>query len=246
MTQTIWLATTNKDKVKELKELLSNLRFNVKTPSELGAYTAPNETGQTFKENALIKARFLHSVRPEDWVLADDSGLEVDGLGGLPGVYSARYAGPRAAPIENNSKLLKALSMKPPGTPRTARFKCVICLMPPASQVARAASVAGSLDTAGNSTQTSPPAAGSPSIGGSGEIYFEGLCEGTIAKAEKGRAGFGYDPLFIPQGYEQTIGELGLAVKNRISHRAQALRGLVAFFKEFRAAGSADGARAET
>lgn len=206
--KTLWIATTNKDKVREIKALLEPLEFEVHSAGEIPAYTAPNENGSTFQANALIKARYLHSVRPDDWVLADDSGIEVDALNGLPGVHSARYAGPRAMAAENNLKLLRALTLKPPGTPRTARFKCVLCLMPPAST-----SDVGSVK------------------GNQSELFFEGVCEGKISTAEKGKTGFGYDPIFVPNGFEKTIAELGLAVKNKLSHRAQALRKMIEYLK---------------
>ncbi len=228
MTKTIWVATTNRDKVKEISALLSSAGFEVKSPLELPAYTAPHENGATFKDNALIKAKFLHGIRKDAWVLSDDSGLEVDALNGLPGVHSARYGGPRASAMENNSKLLKAISMKPPGTPRTARFKCVLCLMVPEGMTFSPDQLTPKPTAEGESEKT-PIVGASMSIGSLGEIYFEGLLEGEISRQEKGKTGFGYDPVFIPQGNTQTIAELGLAVKNKLSHRAKAL----SLFKEF-------------
>src|SRR4051812_11683769 len=102
----LWFATTNKDKYKEVKEMLKALPVTVRGAFELPHYTAPQEIGNTFLENARIKARFLHAMRPEAWIIADDSGLEVNGLKGLPGVHSARYAGPRARDVENTTKVL--------------------------------------------------------------------------------------------------------------------------------------------
>jgi XTP/dITP diphosphohydrolase len=143
-------------------------------------------------------------------VLADDSGLEVDALSGAPGVHSARFAaigaGPRGASpakiganssdADNNAKLLDLLK-DVPMPQRTARFRCVLSVI-----------------------QVKPP---QPSAAGH---LFEGVCEGRIALEPRGRGGFGYDPLFVPTGYQLSFAELGDDVKNKISHRAQALEKL--------------------
>ena len=185
----IWIATTNKDKFKEIKELLKSLPLDVHGASELPHYTAPEEIGNTFLENARIKARFLKAMKPEAWVLADDSGLEVPAMRNLPGVHSARYAGPRARDIENTTKLLHQMGIQKIAD-RTARFVCVMVLLGPTGQ----------------------------------DQVFEGILKGLVAGQMKGKTGFGYDPVFIPEGHTQTLAELGMAVKNRLSHRAQALR----------------------
>lgn len=186
----IWIATTNKDKFKELRELLKDLPLDVHAALELPHYTAPNETGATFEENAKIKARFLKAMKPEAWILADDSGLEVTALKGLPGVHSARYAGPKARDIENSLKLLKQIQLQSSGDDRSAQFRCVLCL-----------------------------------IDNKGEVHtFDGTLKGSIGREMKGKTGFGYDPLFIPEGQSQTLAELGMAVKNKLSHRAQAFK----------------------
>src|SRR4051812_19300768 len=105
----IWIATTNKDKFKEIKELMRELPLDVHAALEIPHYSAPPETAVTLVDNARIKARFLQAMRPDAWVLSDDSGLEVTALKGLPGVYSARYAGANARDIENTSKVLKQI-----------------------------------------------------------------------------------------------------------------------------------------
>ena len=148
---------------------------------------------------------------PEDvWVLADDSGLEVDALQGAPGVHSARFAAVDAfkdgntADADNNAKLLRLLR-EVPSERRPARFRCVLALTP---VVAEARASASPVCYLGEEPQTE---------------LFDGTCEGRIDFAPRGQGGFGYDPLFIPNGFEQSFAELGAAVKDRISHRAQAL-----------------------
>jgi XTP/dITP diphosphohydrolase len=185
----LWIATTNKDKFKEIKELLKSLPIEVHGAFELPHYTAPNEIGNTFLENARIKARFLHAMKSDAWTLSDDSGLEVFNMKNLPGVHSARYAGPRARDIENTTKLLTQMRTQNI-LDRTAQFKCVMVLVSPTGE----------------------------------EFVGEGLLKGAISTDMRGKTGFGYDPIFMPEGETKTIAELGIAVKNRLSHRAQALR----------------------
>jgi XTP/dITP diphosphohydrolase len=144
------------------------------------------------------------------YVLADDSGLEVDALGGAPGVHSARFAAldsgrpGNSTNAENNAKLLRLLKNVPPEK-RTARFRCVLAL--------------------------TPVSAARPGVGGADEFaqrteIFDGVCEGRIGLELRGNRGFGYDPLFYPSGFDQTFGELGEEVKNGLSHRARALEKL--------------------
>jgi XTP/dITP diphosphohydrolase len=185
----VWIATTNKDKYKEIKELLKSLPLDVHGAFELPHYTSPQENGNTFVENARIKARFLHAMKPEAWTLSDDSGLEVISMKNLPGVHSARYAGPRARDIENTTKLLTQMRTQNI-IDRTAQFKCVMILVSPTGE----------------------------------EFIGEGVLKGSVSPDARGKIGFGYDPVFIPEGETKTLAELGMAVKNRLSHRAQALR----------------------
>lgn len=191
----LWVATTNTGKLNEFKSLLADRPVVIHSPAELSVYSAPKETGTTFVENARIKARAVKALRPGTWVVADDSGLEVDGLGKLPGVHSARYAGERASDAENNGKVLRMLQIRSP-LKREARFVCVFVVYDPKGV----------------------------------EHVIEATVEGKIAERAAGKAGFGYDAIFIPQGETKTFGELGLAFKNKISHRAQAIRKLAELF----------------
>lgn len=187
----LWVATTNQGKLNEFKSLLSDKGIALHSAAELKVYSSPPETGATFVDNARIKARTLKSMKPGVWVVADDSGLEVEGLGNMPGVHSARYAGPKASDAENNAKVLKMLQIRSPMN-RKARFVCVFVVFDPSGK----------------------------------EFVLDGTVEGQIAERVAGQAGFGYDTIFIPQGESKTFGELGLAFKNRISHRGQAIRKL--------------------
>ena len=149
-----------------------------------------------------------------DWVLADDSGLEVDVLGGAPGVHSARFAAletgrpGNSSDAENNAKLLRLLKDLP-SEKRTARFRCVLGLTPVRPHQIESASPVCYADEFEVLTK-----------------LFDGTCEGQIGFAPRGQGGFGYDPLFIPDGFEQTFAELGGGVKNGLSHRARALAAL--------------------
>ncbi|MSU46023.1 MAG: non-canonical purine NTP pyrophosphatase [Lacunisphaera sp.] len=155
------------------------------------------DTG-TFAGNARKKARALQSILlPGAWVLADDSGLEVEALGGAPGVDSAYYAGPRGDSAANLTKLVAKMRDVPEGK-RGADFTCVLVLLGPVS----------------------------------GEQVFEGRCPGTLCREPAGGAGFGYDPLFVPQGCERTYAELAEAAKNKISHRGRAWAQLAAWWRQ--------------
>ncbi|OQW46856.1 MAG: hypothetical protein A4S09_02815 [Proteobacteria bacterium SG_bin7] len=192
----LWLATTNSGKIREIQQILSETGVEIHTPSELSFYAAPPENGKTFEENAKIKAKSLHSIVPDDWVLADDSGLEVEGLNNLPGIHSARYAGEKAQDAENTAKLLKMMSLRS-ATNRKAKFRCVMILRGP----------------------------------GGKEATFDGELIGEITKAMRGTSGFGYDPVFQPTGEQRTLAEMTPADKNRISHRAIALKKVREFFE---------------
>jgi len=191
------VATNNKGKVRELSELLSDFPLRLRLLGEFPDVAEAEETGETFVENATIKA--LHySAGTGLLTLSDDSGLSVDALGGAPGVYSARYAGRAATYAERMSKLLGELGATGDAE-RRARFVCVIAVADP---------TAGTLHT------------------------FEGECRGRLAHAPRGAGGFGYDPLFIPEGYTQTFGELPTDIKHSLSHRARALRKAVLHLRE--------------
>lgn len=127
----LWIATHNKGKADEFKRLLADLPVELHMASEISSFTPPPETGKTFLENAQIKARSLKSVVDDtDWVVSDDSGLCIEGLGGLPGVHSARYAGNHASQMENNAKVLKMVHLRTP-TNRAAHFECTLVLIGP-------------------------------------------------------------------------------------------------------------------
>jgi len=186
------IATKNAHKTTEIAAMLGPA-WEV---SDLNAHPdipAPEETGETFAENAAIKALAASRLFP-GLVLADDSGLEVDALGGAPGVRSARYAGPHATDADNRAKLLTALAGVP-GKERTARFRCVLVL----------------------------------AEGGEPRATFDGTVEGTIIDAERGVGGFGYDALFVPDGFCETFAQLPTAAKNTLSHRARATNKVRAF-----------------
>jgi XTP/dITP diphosphohydrolase len=184
------VATRNAHKLQEIRAILNLPGLALSGADEVPGLPEVDEDAPTFEGNALKKARTLAAASGR-WTLADDSGLEVDALGGAPGVISARYAGPEASTPANNAKLLRALD----GVKnRRARFRCVLALCAPDGR-----------------TWT-----------------VEGRCEGKILEAPRGAQGFGYDPLFVPDGYEQTFAELAGGVKNRISHRAVALQRAVA------------------
>lgn len=194
--QALLVATHNEGKLVELRELLSDLPFTI---SDFGAFPAIKpipETGQTFAENASLKARGYASQLGL-LTLADDSGLEVDALNGAPGVRSARYAGETASDADRTRKLLTEI-LDVPTDARTARFVSVIAIADKAGEIL-------SLST--------------------------GTCEGRIARTVKGSNGFGYDPIFIPNGLDRTFGELRPEVKNRLSHRARALSDAIEFLR---------------
>jgi XTP/dITP diphosphohydrolase len=190
----LWLATGNRGKLIEFQTLLPKL--DIHTQSELRVFSPPAETGKTFEENARLKARALKSVKTGVWVVGEDSGLEVDGLNKMPGIYSARYAGDNARDAENVAKLLKMMSLRS-ATNRKAQFQCCMVIYSPEGQ----------------------------------EFVVSGKMAGNISDKVRGTEGFGYDPVFIPDGESKTLAELGLTRKNQISHRAEAIRQLAALFE---------------
>ena len=187
-------ATRNANKTAEIRKILGP-QFQVNDLAGHPEIPHIAETGKTFEDNAILKAVTVSKHIP-GFVVADDSGLEVDALGGAPGIYSARYAGPDASDHEKIEKLLEQLGrVGAPKDARRARFHCVLAL-------ARKGEVLG---------------------------MFEGVVEGQIADRPRGSHGFGYDPIFIPNGFQRTLGELEPAEKNQLSHRARALEKLAAF-----------------
>jgi XTP/dITP diphosphohydrolase len=191
------IATRNSGKVREVESLLAAHSLRLRSLAEFSTVRDVEETGATFAENAGLKAQG-YAAQTGCWTLADDSGLEVDALGGEPGVYSARYGGAGLTDAARIERLLEALS-RTSDPHRHARFISVIAIA----------------DTTGNLVE-----------------LFTGSCEGRIAHAPRGSGGFGYDPVFVPDGYEQSFGELPSEIKQTISHRARALRAALPFLLE--------------
>ena len=187
------LASINPGKLREFAALLAPLSLQLAAQGDFGIQPA-HETGSTFIENALLKARHAarHAHLP---ALADDSGLEVEALGGRPGVWSARFAGEGASDEQNLRQLLMELEGVPQGF-RQARYQCVIVWV--------------------------------RSVGDQAPLIAHGSWQGHIVRVPRGRGGFGYDPVFVPEGEQRTAAELTPAEKNAVSHRAQALNALVA------------------
>ena len=205
---TLLIASRNAHKAEEIATILgdgfailSMAAFPDARPViEYGDSFAANATKKSREIAAWLKNQALGQALP-DFVLADDSGLEVDALGGAPGIHSARYASDEkqgnATDADNNAKLLREMADVPEAE-RGAQFRCVLALTP-----------------LGQTFRTE---------------LFEGICRGRISQSEAGGGGFGYDPLFIPDGFTQSFAELGSAIKNTLSHRAKALANLAAFF----------------
>lgn len=223
----LFIATRNPHKVEEIRGILGDA-FPLLTLADLPNAPAPVEGARTFSGNALGKSLVLAAwlaAQPRPtlreiesgslWVVADDSGLEVDALDGAPGVYSARFAADETGAAgncrdeDNNAKLLRLLKAVP-REQRTARFRCVIALTP---------------------VPTAPNRAGAEALR-KATLLFEGACEGWINFAPTGKRGFGYDPLFVPNGFNVSFAELGEVVKNKISHRARALLRLREHFEQ--------------
>ena len=176
---TVYVATHNAHKLREIGELLPGFEIRSEDPDA-------EETAPDFAGNALIKARAIAAAHAGCWVMADDSGLEVAALGGEPGVRSARYAGGHGDTAKNNALLLENLAGV---ADRGARFVCSIALVSPEGK----------------------------------EFSVQGVCEGRIVESAAGVQGFGYDPLFVPRGFDRTFAELSAEEKNALSHRGRAL-----------------------
>lgn len=194
----IVLATRNENKFREVKQFLEPHGIEVVSLNEFPDFPEIEETGETFKDNATKKATEACMFTGMT-ALADDSGLEVDSLNGLPGIYSARFAGENKSDEDNNNKLLELLEGLPENQ-RKARFKCVMAVATTECFV----------------------------------YTTEGVCEGVIAEEPRGEGGFGYDPIFYLPEYEKTFAELDLETKNKISHRARALNGVLDIISELK------------
>jgi XTP/dITP diphosphohydrolase len=183
------LATRNAHKTEEIRHIIGD-RFEVLDVTSFPDLPEIEETGTTFLENARLKALGI-SRRIEGWVLADDSGLEVDALGGAPGVWSSSFGGEEGNHAKNKERLIKEMNGK---ADRSARFRCTLVLAKDGEEMA----------------------------------VFTGTVEGRISESSSGNGGFGYDPLFIPEGHTATLADLGASVKSTLSHRAMAIRSFVA------------------
>ncbi|WP_297751761.1 RdgB/HAM1 family non-canonical purine NTP pyrophosphatase [uncultured Tessaracoccus sp.] len=192
------LATNNPKKLVELRRVVeqAGVDLEVLSLADVEPYPEPDETERTFEGNALIKARAA-AERSGIAAVADDSGLEVDELNGMPGVRSSRWAGPMCDDDENNELLLAQLHGVP-AERRTARFCCALALVSPDGE----------------------------------QRIWHGTMEGRIGEAPVGDNGFGYDPLFIPDGEERSSGEMSPEEKDAISHRGEAVRAFVAWLGE--------------
>ena len=176
----LYVATGNAHKLQEISQMLPGFEIVAENPGDV------EENAPDFAGNALIKVRAIAGSRRGEWCMADDSGLEVEALGGEPGVRSARYAGTHGDTAANNELLLRNLE----GVDnRAARFVCAIALVSPDGR----------------------------------EFSVEGSCKGRIIASAAGAKGFGYDPLFVPDGFGQTFAELSAEEKNALSHRGRAL-----------------------
>lgn len=196
--QKILIATQNRGKVREIEKFLNFLPIRVKSLNEFPAVAEPEETGATFAENASLKARYYAQTLGLA-AIADDSGLEVDALGGAPGIFSARYAGKEASDRQRIEKLLDELRHVEDKA-RGAQFVCAMAL-----------------------------------ADSDGKIKFvgEGVCRGKIAFAPAGNNGFGYDPIFVPEGFSESFGVISHEIKQKISHRAIAVNKIIGFLRNF-------------
>ncbi len=191
----IVFATNNQHKLSEIRDILGE-QFDILSLNDIGCHDDIPETADTLEGNALLKAQYIVEHYGMS-CFADDTGLEVDALGGAPGIYSARYAGKGHDSEANMTKLLAELGEN---NNRKARFRTVIALLEVND---------------GEVTQH----------------LFEGIVNGTIIHERKGTEGFGYDPIFQPEGYQQTFAELGMDIKNTISHRARAVKKLAEYLR---------------
>ena len=203
----IVFATGNPGKLREASEILGE-GFELVTPAEAGISEDIPETGETLRANSLQKAQYIYEKTGLD-CFADDTGLEVEILGGAPGVHTARYGGPQKNPADNIARLLREMACREreasiareygfntPHATRRARFRTSVTLI----------------------------------IGGE-KHFFDGIMEGKIAYTKAGKGGFGYDPVFIPDGYDVTAAEITEEQKNAISHRGKALRAMADYLK---------------
>lgn len=212
----IVFATNNKNKLKEIREILGD-RVEVLSLKDIGCDVDIPETGATLEENALQKAQYIYNHYHMN-VFADDTGLEVEALNGAPGIYSARYASMETIETSNTSNTSNANSTSSASNPRPASHdseanmaRLLRELENKSNRKARFRTVIALIMEEEGKTKT---------------VLFEGIVEGEIIRERRGGEGFGYDPIFQPTGYDKTFAELGLSIKNTISHRARAVNKL--------------------
>lgn len=203
----ILIATHNPGKIREVQGALQSLPLKLRYLHEFPDVSAVDEVGRTYEENAVLKA-VAYVKQTGVCSLADDSGLEVDALGGRPGVFSARFGGEHISASDRTERLLAALSQNR-NNERTARFVCCMALA--------------------EWQTTEPIGIGEPQL----LTVAEASCEGTVATRASGANGFGFDPVFVPIGYVATFAELPIELKAAISHRAQALAAIRAFLERW-------------
>ena len=206
----IVFATNNKHKLEEIRSILGD-DFEVLSLSDIGCHEDIPETSDTLEGNAMQKAQYVFDKYGYD-CFADDTGLEVDALSGEPGIYSARYAaldGDDSISHDSEANMAKLLRKLEGVENRKARFRTVIALI--------------------TTKDNSPSLIGREGVG---LLLFEGIVNGSIISERRGGEGFGYDPIFQPEGYDQTFAELGSEIKNHISHRARAVEKLAHYLKE--------------
>jgi XTP/dITP diphosphohydrolase len=206
----IVFATNNQHKLEEIRSILGE-DFEVLSLSDIGCHEDIPETSDTLEGNAMQKAQFVFDKYGYA-CFADDTGLEVEALGGEPGIYSARYAaldGDDSISHDSEANMAKLLRKLEGIENRKARFRTVIALI--------------------TTKDNSPSLIGREGVG---LLLFEGIVNGSIIRERRGGEGFGYDPIFQPEGYDQTFAELGSEIKNHISHRARAVEKLAHYLKE--------------
>lgn len=194
----ILIATHNTGKLEEFRSMAARFPIDFDFLDSFEGIGEVEETGTTFEENAILKAR-AYANRSGMYTLADDSGLEIEALGNRPGVYSARYGGADLSFPEKMELVLEEMANSPIKS-RNARFVCSIAFSDPDGRILKS---------------------------------VEGICTGTMADRPRGNYGFGYDPIFVPEGFEQTFGELAKEIKDTISHRAAALNQIMPFLLDF-------------
>jgi len=231
----IVFATNNKHKLEEIRSILGE-DFEVLSLNDIGCHEDIPETADTLEGNALQKAQYIFEKYGYD-CFADDTGLEVQALGGEPGIYSARYAaldGDGSISHDSEANMTKLLHKLEGVENRQARFRTVIALITHPQSLPKGGK--SDMISVNKGNQTSLPSGGieggyNPSPREGNRVGFEGIVNGSIIRERRGGEGFGYDPIFQPEGYDKTFAELGSEIKNHISHRARAVQKLADYLK---------------